>query len=66
MNSVLVPKLDIGSESTILVTPSEIKDGIDNLANHYGITLISEPDFSKILSKVEEFVSDWYTQDGGK
>lgn len=66
MNSVLVPKLDIGPESTILVTVSGTKDGIDSLAQHYGIVLISEPDFSKILSKVEEFVSDWYTKDGGK
>ncbi|MCV0398803.1 MAG: hypothetical protein K5785_02275 [Nitrosarchaeum sp.] len=65
MNSILVPKLDIGSENTLLITVSSVKDGIARLAQHYGIFLISEPDFSKILSKVEDFVSNWYTKNGG-
>jgi len=65
MNSILVPKLDIEPKNTLLVTISGIKNGIENLAKHYGIILISDPDFSKILSQVENFVSDWYTRDGG-
>jgi len=65
MNSILVPKLDIEPKNTLLVTISGVKDGIENLAKHYGIILISDPDFSKILSQVENFVSDWYTRDGG-
>jgi len=66
MNSILVPKLDIDPTHTLLVTVSGINDGIENLAQHYGIELISEQDFSQILSRVEEFVSEWYSQKGGK
>ncbi|QUC65254.1 hypothetical protein NsoK4_03095 [Nitrosopumilus sp. K4] len=65
MNSILVPKLDIEPKNTLLVTISDVNESIENLAHHYGIILISNPDFSKIISKVEEFVSDWYTRDGG-
>ena len=66
MNSILVPKLDIDPTNTLLVTVSGINDGIESLAQHYGIHLISELDFSQILSKVEEFVSEWYSKNGGK
>jgi len=66
MNSILVPKLDIDPTHTLLVTVSGVNDGVENLAKHYGIHLISEPDFSQILSRVEEFVSDWYSENGGK
>ena len=38
-------------------TVSGVNDGIESLAQHYGIHLISELDFSQILSRVEEFVS---------
>lgn len=66
MNSILVPKLDIDPTHTLLVTVSGINDGIESLAQHYGIELISQPDFSQILSRVEEFVSEWYSKNGGK
>ena len=66
MNSILVPKLDIDPTNTLLVTVSGVNDGMENLAEHYGIHLISEPDFSQILSRVEEFVSDLYSKKGGK
>lgn len=66
MNSILVPKLDIDPTNTLLVTVSGINDGIESLAQHYGIHLISEPDFSQILSRVEAFVSEWYSKNGGK
>jgi nitrite reductase/ring-hydroxylating ferredoxin subunit len=66
MNSILVPKLDIDPTNTLLVTVSGINDGIGSLAQHYGIHLISEPDFSQILSRVEDFVSEWYSKNGGK
>ncbi|MCV0430201.1 hypothetical protein [Nitrosopumilus sp.] len=62
MNSILVPKLDIDPTNTVLVTVSGLNSGVENLAKHYGIHLISEPDFSQILTKVEEFVSEWYSQ----
>ncbi|MFQ5475400.1 MAG: hypothetical protein ACE5DT_00025 [Nitrosopumilus sp.] len=66
MNSILVPKLDIDPTSTLLVTISAINDGVDRLAKHYGINLISESDFSQIISRVEAFVSEWYSKDGGR
>jgi nitrite reductase/ring-hydroxylating ferredoxin subunit len=66
MNSILIPKLDIDPKNTLLVTVSDVKDGVENLAKHYGINLISDPDFSKIISRVEEFVSVWYANNGGR
>jgi hypothetical protein len=35
---------------------------MENFAKHYGIHLISEPDFTQILSHVEDFVSEWYSK----
>jgi len=66
MNTILVPKLDINPTNTLLVTVSGINDGVDSLAKHYDIDLISEPDFSQIISRVEEFVSKWYSKNSGK
>lgn len=66
MNSILVPKLDIDPTHTLLVTVSAINDGVENLAKHYGINLIAEPDFSQIISHVEAFVSDMHSKNGGK
>ena len=66
MNSILVPKLDIDPTNTLLVTVSGINDGIENFAAHYGIHLIVEQDFSQILSRVEEFVSEWHSKGSGK
>jgi len=64
MNSILIPKLDIDPKNTLLVTVSGIKEGVENLAEHYDINLISDPDFSKIISRVEEFVSVLYARSG--
>ncbi|CAD6521347.1 conserved hypothetical protein [metagenome] len=65
MNSILIPKLDVEPKNTLLVTLSDIKDGVENLAKLYKINLISDHDFSKIISRVEEFVSVLYSHDGG-
>lgn len=66
MNSILVPKLDIEPAHTLLITSSAITDGVEQLAKHYGIHIICEPDLSQIISRVEEFVSEWYSKSGGK
>ena len=66
MNSILVPKLDIEPTHTLLITVSAINVGVEQLAKHYGIHIICEPDLSQIISRVEEFVSDWYSKNGGK
>ena len=66
MNSVLVPKLDIEPTNTLFVTISTINDGVENLAKHYGIDLVSEPDVTKIISRVESFVSEWYSKNSKK
>jgi len=60
----LVPKLDINPTNTLLVTVSDINEGVESLAKHYDIHLISEPDFSKIISRVEQFVYEWYSKKG--
>jgi len=65
MNSILIPKLDIDPKNTLLVTVSDVKEDVENLAKHYKINLISDPDFSKIISRVEDFVSAWYANNGG-
>ena len=64
MNSILVPKLDIEPKNTLLITISGVKEGVEELAKHYGIILISHSDLSHIVSEVEVFVSDWYTKNG--
>ncbi len=66
MNSVLVQKLDINPTNTLFVTVSNVNNGVENLAKHYGIDLISHPDFSQIIARVEEFVSEWYSKDVDK
>ena len=66
MNSILVPKLDINPTKTLLVTVSGINDGVENLAKHYGIDLISDSDFSQIISHVEEFVSKSHVKNDAK
>ena len=66
VNSILVPKLDINPTNTLLVTVSDINEGVDDFLKHYGIHLVSEPDFSQIISRVEEFISEWYSKKGGK
>jgi len=60
MNSILVPKLDINPTNTLLVTASDINEGVASLAKQYDIHLISEHESSQIISCVEEFVSEWY------
>ena len=66
LNSILVPKLDIAPTNTLLVTVSGINDGMENFAEHYGIHLISEPDFTQIISHVEDFVSELYSKTDSK
>jgi hypothetical protein len=66
MNSILIPKLDINPTHTLVVTIFDISDDVISIAKHYGINLISESDVSKIISRVEEFISDWHSKNGGK
>ena len=66
MNSILVPKLDIDPTNTLFVTSSTLNEGVENLAEHYGINLISESDFSQIISRVEDYVKKAYSKKGGK
>ena len=66
MNSILVPKLDIDPTHTFLVTVSSVNDGVENLAKHYEINLISEPDVSQIISRVESFVTELHSKNTPK
>jgi hypothetical protein len=64
MNSILIPKLDIAPKYTLFVTVSDIQEGVETIANHYGINLIYDHDFSKIILHVKEFLTVWYSPDG--
>jgi len=66
INSILVPKLDINPTNTLLVTVSDVNESVSDLVKHYNIHLISEPDFSQIISRVEEFVSKCYSKNSTK
>ncbi|AFS80947.1 hypothetical protein NKOR_05305 [Candidatus Nitrosopumilus koreensis AR1] len=64
MNSILVPKLDVEPTNTLLITFSAINDGVEQIAKHYGINLICEPNASQIVSSVEKFISEQYRKNG--
>ena len=66
INSILIPILDIGPKHTLLLSTSEIEDGIEQISKQYGIEIISEPDLSRIISHVANFVSKKYSSKGGK
>ena len=60
MNSILVSKLDINPANTLLVPASNITEDVASLSKQYDIHLISEHEFSQIISRVEEFISKWH------
>jgi len=66
INSILVPILDISPKHTLLLSTSEIEDGVKPTAKQYGIEIIADGDLSKIISHVEEFVSEKYSKNGEK
>jgi len=66
INSILVTMLDVEPTRTLFVTSSKFMDGVENLAKHYHIDVISETDFSKLLAGVEEYISSWQTDKGVK
>ncbi len=66
MNSIVIPKLDIDPKTTLFVSPSGIQDSVKSLAKHYGINVICDSDFSKILSQVEKFVCNLYAKNSEK
>ena len=66
INSILIPILDVGPKHILLLATSGVGDEVRPLAKQYGIDIISEPDLSKILHHVEEFVSERYSRNGEK
>jgi hypothetical protein len=66
INSILVPILDVGPKHTLVLTTAKTSDGVKTIAKQYGIDIISDPDLSKILQFVDEFVSDDYSRNGEK
>ena len=66
INSILVPVLDVGAKSVLLLSTSPIEDEVKPMAKQYGIDIISDPDLSRIIHYVDEFVSDDYSRNGEK
>jgi len=64
INSILVPILDVGPKHTLLLTTAEVDDGVKPVAKQYGIDVISDPDLTKIIQFVDEFVSKKYSRNG--
>jgi hypothetical protein len=66
INSILIPILDIGPKSILFLTTSDVEDDVKPVAKQYGIQIISDPDLSKIIQFVDEFVSEKYSRFGEK
>jgi hypothetical protein len=66
VNSVLIPILDVGPKNTLLLTTADVDDNVKPLTKQYGIDIISDPDLSKIIQFVDEFVSNKYSRNGEK
>ncbi len=66
INSILIPILDIGPKSILFLTTSDVEDDVKPIAKQYDIQIISDPDLSKIIQFVDEFVSEKYSRFGEK
>ncbi len=66
INSILIPILDVGPKNTLFLTTSDVEKDVAPIAKQYGIQIISDPDLSKIIQFVDEFVSENYSRIGEK
>jgi hypothetical protein len=64
INSILIPILDVGPKNTLFLTTSDVDDDVKPIAKQYNIQIISDPDLSKIIQFVDEFVSENYSRNG--
>lgn len=66
INSILIPILDVEPKHTLLLAKSGMDEDVKPIAKQYGIDIISDPDLSKIIQYVDEFVSERYSRNGEK
>jgi len=66
INSILIPILDVEPKHTLLLAKSGMDEDVKPVAKQYGIDIISDPDLSKIIQYVDEFVSERYSRNGEK
>lgn len=66
VNSILVPILDVGPRHTLLLAKSGVDEDVKPVAKQYGINVISDPDLSRIIQHVDDFVSERYSRNGEK
>jgi hypothetical protein len=66
INSILIPILDVGPKNILLLTTSNVEEDVKPIAKQYGIEVISDPDLSRIIQHVDEFVSERYSRNGEK
>jgi len=65
INSILIPILDVGPKTTLMLTPLPVNEDVMPVAKQYGIEVISA-DLSKIIQHVDEFVSERFSRNGEK
>ena len=65
INSILIPILDVGPKSILMLTTAGVEEDVMPIAKQYGIEIISA-DLSKIIQHVDEFVSERYSRNGEK
>ncbi|MDH3610333.1 MAG: hypothetical protein OEM79_01080 [Nitrosopumilus sp.] len=65
INSILIPILDVGPKSILMLTTASVEEDVMPIAKQYGIEIISA-DLSKIIQHVDEFVSERYSRNGEK
>jgi len=66
INSILIPILDVSPKHILILSTSEIEEGVMPIAKQYGIQIIVDSDLSKIIKHVNEFVSKNYSKNGEK
>jgi len=64
VNSILISILDVGPKHTLLLSKSGVSEEVKPVAKQYGIDIISDPDLSRIIQHVNEFVSERYSRNG--
>ncbi len=64
INSLLIPTLDIGPNYSLLISSKGATEEVRSIAKQYGIEIISDSNPSNIIEKVDEFITNRFSQAG--
>lgn len=62
ITSILIPILDVGPNHTLLISSKETEEEVEPFAKQYGIKIFENPNPSKIVEKVDDFVTKHYSE----